>query len=209
MGHAVLRGRLAQLPIRTASALPTTKKSWSLRELAGNLVELTGTRAAGSLTAALGLVVEAQRLGEPTAWITRSETLFYPPDAAAGGVDLRALAVIRVDHAREIARAADLLLRSGAFGLAVLDFGDHGRIPMPMQMRLLGLAQKNDAVVLAITRKVEDDPSLSSLVTIRGEVIRKPVAPDRFANSLRILKDKRCGPGWRHTEVCGGPNGLH
>ncbi len=62
------------------------RTEWSLAEIAGRLVEISGSRAAASLTLAFGLVLDAQRQGEPVGWVTTSENFFYPPDAAQTGV---------------------------------------------------------------------------------------------------------------------------
>jgi hypothetical protein len=46
-----------------------------------------GASAALSFTAQL--LHEAQRQGEPVAWVQGRDSLFHPPDLAATGVDLR------------------------------------------------------------------------------------------------------------------------
>ncbi|MCA1481730.1 hypothetical protein, partial [Bradyrhizobium sp. NBAIM08] len=98
-------------------------------ECAGRLVEISGNAA---LTVAVGLLRKAQEGGEPAAWVTRPDTCFFPPDVCESGVDLNGLAVVRVD-ARRAPRAAERLLRSGAFAIVVLDLGKHGDLPLPMQ----------------------------------------------------------------------------
>ena len=70
---------------------------------------------------AASLAWKAQLRGEPVAWILARPSSFFPPDLHAGGIDLEALAVVRVPDAAAAARAADKLLRSGAFGLVLLD----------------------------------------------------------------------------------------
>ncbi len=108
---------------------------WELNSLRGRLVELSGQGATATLTAAIGLVVEAQMQNEPVGWIAPSCGTFYPPDVADSGVDLAALVVIRVPQgdflrgadAIAAARAAERLLRSGAFGLVVIDAGSAAR----------------------------------------------------------------------------------
>jgi recombination protein RecA len=90
-------------------------------DLAGRLVELSGQESPARLTTALGLVLEAQLSGERVAWVTFESSAFFPPDAAAGGVDLEALPVVRIPTALAAARAAEHLVRSGGFGLVVID----------------------------------------------------------------------------------------
>ena len=180
---------------------------WSRSELAGRLVELSSWGGGALLTLAFELVLQAQREAEPVAWITGSST-FFPPDAARCGIDLDALPVIRVPDAPSAARAADKLLRSGAFGLVILDLGTQSAIPPPLQTRLLGLASKHDAAVLFLTEKPDDAPSLGSLVSLRAQAVRSRTGEDKFSCEARAVKDKRRGPGWSHRELRHGPAGL-
>jgi recombination protein RecA len=195
---------------------------WSLAGLAGRLVELSGAEDSAALTFALGLVRQAQLLGEPVAWVGTSAESFYPPDAAAGGVDLDALAVVRVPDVRALTRAADQLARSGAFGLLVLDVGPFGSgrkttgsrsrgggVPTAALSRLLGLAQKHGMAVVFLTDKPARAPSLGSLVSLRAQAVRRQTGKDEFTCELHVVKDKRRAPGWVVREVCGGPPGLH
>jgi len=201
-------------PANATAAAP----GWDLPELCGRLVELGAPGAAGTLTLALRLVLDAQQRGEPAAWLTDRESCFYPPDAADGGVDLDALVVVRVAEAAAVALAADQLARSGAFGLLVLDVG-RARVPDPLQSRLLGLAQKHETAIVFLTEKPDTAPSLGSLVSLRCQAgaARAELQPagageggprPGFACALRALKDKRRAPGWTYQEACRGPAGL-
>jgi recombination protein RecA len=183
-------------------------RAWCRAELAGRLCELNPGPASALLTAALALVLDAQREGEPAAWITAAPDTFYPPDAAAGGIDLAALAVVRCTEPGTAGRAADLLLRSGAFGLVVLELGPGARLPIPLQGRLVQLAQKHDAAVVCLADRPPAAPSLGSLVSLRALASRRRLADGRFACVLEMIKDKRRGPGWSCEEVCRGPEGL-
>jgi recombination protein RecA len=176
-----------------------------LRELRGRLSEITSAGAGAAVTLAFRVLLDAQGAGEPVAWITTRRVCFFPPDAAESGADLEALAVVRVPSPPDILRAADMLARSGAFGLYVLDVGP-ADVPMAAQSRLLGLAQKHDAAVLFLTKK--GGPSLGSLVSLRGEARRARTGPGAFSCELTVVKDKRRAPGWTHTEVCRGSTGL-
>lgn len=181
---------------------------WSLTGLAGRLVELSGAEDSAALTFAFGLVRQAQLLGEPTAWVALAGETFYPPDAAAGGVDVDALAVVRVREVRALAKAADQLARSGGFGLIVVDAGPYD-LRMAALSRLLGLAQKHKTAVLFLTDKPARAPSLGSLISLRAQAVRRQTGRDEFDCELTVLKDKRRAPGWTVREVCGGPAGLH
>jgi len=218
-GHKVHRPRLPR-------ALPPPL--WGLGELAGRLVELSAPPdgASARLTAAVALVLEAQRQGEPVAWIAADQGSFYPPDLDASGVDLAALAVIRVatravpraprgalrDETaarRQALSAADRLLRSGAFGLVVLELGALRELPLAAQTRLAGLAQRHDSALLCLTSRAAEPGSLGSLISLHASATRRPMADGRFCCELTVLKDKRRGPGWRErAEGYRGPPGL-
>jgi recombination protein RecA len=180
---------------------------WNLAAMAGRFIEISTSANAAALTLAFGLVREAQKQGEPVGWVTSTGSFFYPPDAAHGGVDLAALVVIRVIHAATIPTAGEKLLRSGGFGLIVLDLGT-ADIPIPLQSRLTGLAQHHHAALVCLTEKESKTFSLGSLVSLRAHAERQRNSADRFTCRLRILKDKRRGPTWSHEEFCRGPAGL-
>jgi len=88
--------------------------------LAGRLTELSGVGAAAVLTLAFPVVREIQQRGEPVAWITSGESLFYPPDVSDSGVDCEAWFVICDPHVVCIARSDELLARYQSLGLFVL-----------------------------------------------------------------------------------------
>jgi recombination protein RecA len=180
---------------------------WSLAAIAGRFIEISTSANAASLTLAFGLVREAQKKSEPVGWVTSAESFFYPPDAAQGGVDLAALVVIRVLHAATIPTAGEKLLRSGGFGLVVLDLGT-ADIPTPLQSRLTGLAQHHHAALVCLTEKESKTFSLGSLVSLRAHAERQRSSGNRFTCKLRVLKDKRRGPTWSHEELFNGPAGL-
>ena len=187
----------------------TKTPCWSLAQLAGRLCELSSDSGAGLLTAAFRLVLDAQFGHEPVAWITATPDTFFAPDAADNGVDLNALVVVHVPDARSAARSADRLLRSGAFGLMVMDLHADPAIPFPLQARLAHLARAHETALLCLTSKARETPSLGPMVCLRGQSSCRRLGVDRFQYDIEILKDRRHGPGWRHTEICRGPDGLH
>jgi len=210
-GSATAAGaRILRLDALAAPGISPERDRWGLDALRGRLVELSARGATATLTTATELVLEAQHAAEPVAWITLSNTTFYPPDLAASGVDLSALVVVRVLDATAAARAAERLLRSSAFGLLVLDFGGTSTIDVPMahQGRLTTLAQTHDAVVICITEKPGEAPSLGSLVSLRAEALRLHAHDHDYDVTLRVLKDKRRGPGWSRTTKLHGPPGF-
>lgn len=200
------------LPFPTREARPETRR-FGLEALAGRLVELcpNANGASAALNASASLILEAQLRGEPSAWITAGESAFYAPDFHEVGIDLRALPVVRAPDVRAATRAADRLLRSGAFALVVLDFASlpHADVPLPAQTRLVGLAHRHHATLVFLTPAQERSTrQLASLVSLRAEGSIAREGFDRFQWTLRILKDKCQGPGWSHAEVCRGPDGL-
>jgi recombination protein RecA len=207
--HGADARRLSEESLAPRTATP----SFCMAELVGRFVELSSEGASCVLTLAMGLVLEAQRQSEPVAWLGSDASVFHPSDAAETGVDLEALVLVRIKSSEtklvsRIAVSAERLLRSGAFGLLVLDLGKGAVLPQPLQTRLLGLAQKHHAALVCLTEKRVDDPSLGSLVSLRAQAVRSWVGADSFACEARILKDKRRGPTWSEREVCRGPLGL-
>jgi len=270
----------AALRIRTGAEWEQAyiPQAWSYRACAGRLIELSGTRAAPLLTLAFALVLDTQQAGEPVAWVQRTGSTFFPPDAARNGVDLKSLVVVRLPDpvsgpapgqpapahpaqghpapgysaqshpAQTLARAAARLLRAGAFGLVALDLtgldeadlrqgqlsqgqadragrspaapagsfagwarrlpGREARISPALLGKLGQLAQQHDTAVCCLTVKGPERDSLGSLVSLRGEAVRRRMGEDRFACVVRALKDKRGGPGWTHEEVARGTPGL-
>ena len=194
--------------VQRGLAVPDVPVAWLLSTFQGRMAEISGASASASLTLVFRLVLQAQRLAEPVAWVGRKTNLFYPPDVADTGIDLDALAVVCASGTRTASRAADYLLRSGGFGMVVLDIGADPHMSPALQTRLAGLAKKHAAALLCITEKDSRRPSLGPLVSLRAEAVRTERTGDRFRCEVRVLKDKLRGPGWTHTEVCHGPDGL-
>jgi len=180
---------------------------WGLAAMRGRLVELSARGATATLTTAIEIVVEAQAAAEPVCWITLGAATFYPPDAADGGVDLSALVVVRAPSAARAAGAAEKILRSGAFGLVVMDLGE-AAMPAAHQGRLVTLAQAHDAAVVCLTEKTADSPSIGSLVSLRGEALRTRDPHGNFGVAVRVIKDKRTGPGFLRAIAARAPAGF-
>jgi recombination protein RecA len=183
------------------------------------LCELCGWHANAALTLASRLVLDAQIRGENAVWVSSRASSFFPPDTADCGIDLDALAVVRVPRARDIGKAADMLARSGAFGLVVLDLDSRSSVSLPLLARLSGLARKHQTAILFVTEKPGDRPSLGSLISLRADVRHearyetcheacRERRREGFRCELEVAKDKRRSHGWRHVEVRRGPAGL-
>ncbi|MEY4515488.1 MAG: hypothetical protein RLZZ450_7610 [Pseudomonadota bacterium] len=165
---------------------------------AGQLLELSGVTP-GKLSTVARLIVRAQAEGEPIAWVgARDEAGFYPPDFAAAGIDLAALVVVRVPREQgphALVRASEVLLRSGAFGLLVVDFAEAAvpRGELAWQARLSGLVRRHEARMVLLTSSRCDDASLGPLIGLRVEPHAAYQASARGARVLltqRVLKSK-------------------
>jgi recombination protein RecA len=215
----------ALFPSAMAEAAPAADNAlFTLGALRGKVAELSARGAqAGALTVALGLLHEAQLEGANVAWIAASgpseAAAFFPPDAAAMGLDLAALPCVRAPDPRAAGRAASHLLRAGAFAAVVLDLratpaSGAPLLPQALLARLVGLAQKADAALLVLTDKAPGDESLGSIVglhvTLCCDAVRGApgAAPRHFQLSLAAAKDKRRGPGWSERRLFAAPPDL-
>jgi len=146
------------------------------------------------------------------------------------GVDLGALALAALPRAMDTLRAADQLLRSGAFGLVVLDMesagaeeggstlasnpslsgrGAPGRgpsggfcAPLAVQVRLANLCQRHDATLLCLTEQ-----KAFVLAGVRGASSRSRER-EGFRCTVTVQKDKKHGREWEWSEPFHGPVGL-
>ena len=194
---------------------------------AGRLVEISGQGDAARLTLSVDIVRHIQREGETAAWVQPAGGPLFPPDLQEGGVDLESLIVIHVPPGAGpygVPKAAELLLRSGAFGLVVLDLTEPGpRGPVEAgtgsqsaawqrrpawQGRLLGLAREHRSRVLCLTDTPEHEHSLGPLVALRVQPGRVRVGTGLFSIKPRILKNKLGLPLEPRAEQRRGPWGL-
>lgn len=86
----------------------------------GQALELCGEVASGRTSLALRAVASAHRERRLCAWVDGPREL-YPPAAAAMGVDLSRLLIVRPKQPAQLAWTAVQLARSGAFACVVLD----------------------------------------------------------------------------------------
>ncbi len=209
MPAASLRDLLHSGQVWRSGASATTTTTWSLGHLAGRYVELAARGPAARLTFAAQLVLDAQLAREPAAWVTSTTSCFHPPDLASNGVDLSALVVARVPSVPALLRAAETLLRAGAFGVVVVDLESAGAphdVPLAAQTRLVGLAHNYGTLLLCLTRS--DDSTPHALSSLRAEASLHSLGGGMFESRLEVVKDKRAGPGWRHATTCRGALGM-
>jgi recombination protein RecA len=86
----------------------------------GRVVEIYGPESSGKSTLALHVVAEAQRNGGICAYID-AEHAMDPAYAAAIGVDIDELLISQPDTGEQALEIADMLIRSGALDVVVID----------------------------------------------------------------------------------------
>jgi hypothetical protein len=99
-----------------------------------------------------------------------------------------------------------VLLRSGAFGLVVLDAVDPARWPQSVQVRLANLARGHGAGLLCVVGGAAR--SGSPLASLRVEAVHTRGERGRWRCALRATKDKRRGRAWETSFRCEPPPGL-
>lgn len=157
---------------------------------AGRVVELSASVAAGKLTLAVLFVLDAQRRGDPCAWVQPEGAGLFPPDLAAAGVALDRLVVVHAPRdAAAVARAAELLLRSGGFGLVVIDLTAGTPRGDAWVVRLGGLVRHHEARAVILTSQPSDGASAGALVALRVEPSRRRES-GRYVISPTVLRDR-------------------
>lgn len=197
----------------------------------GRLIELSGDRSTAHLSAAVACLRHAQVHGETTAWVQPAGGPLFPPDLHDSGIDLGALLVVHVPPsagAHGLPKATELLLRSGGFGLVVMDLsGLRPSGDAAWQGRLLGLAREHNAWLLMLSERGPLAPprtrtrahqsnqtthaphaSLGPLVSLCLSPTRTRQAPGRFTLTPVVRKDKSGSLGALYPETRRGPWGL-
>lgn len=117
----------------------------------GSGVELCGEEASGRTTLALSLVAAAGRERRLSAWVDGPQEL-YPPAAAAMGVALDRLLIVRPRATNQLVWSAMQLLRSGAFTCVVLDVMRTGlSLTMTDTRKLLDAARTGGSLLVLLT----------------------------------------------------------
>ncbi len=116
----------------------------------GRVVEIFGPESSGKTSLALHIIAEAQRNGGTAAFIDAEHAL-DPIYARAIGVDIDELLISQPDTGEQALEIADMLIRSGALDVVVIDSvaalvpraeleGDMGDIHVGLQARLMSQA---------------------------------------------------------------------
>lgn len=116
----------------------------------GRIVEVYGAESSGKTTIALHIIAEAQKKGGVVAFIDAEHAL-DPVYAKALGVDIDELLISQPDYGEQALEIADVLVRSGAIDVIVIDSvaalvpkteidGEMGDQQMGLQARLMSKA---------------------------------------------------------------------
>ncbi len=192
-----------------AQPVLASQPQWNLQEVSGRLVEISEPQPIASLSFAFLLVREAQTSGECTAWIGMMDSIFYPPDVERNGIDLDNFPVLRMPDTKQAGRVAEILLRSGAFRLVILDLGRHHAINAARLSQLNALVRKHNACALFLTQKQFDEPSLGSLISLRSHTVRERINDGQFMCKIHTLRDKRRGNDWHWSTQLAGVEGYY
>jgi recombination protein RecA len=125
----------------------------------GRVVEIYGPESSGKTTVALHAIASAQRAGGIAAFIDAEHAL-DPDYAQKLGVDIDALLVSQPDTGEQALEIADMLVRSGALSIVVIDSvaalvpraeieGEMGDSHMGLQARLMSQALRKMTGALA------------------------------------------------------------
>ena len=163
MAAVVAGGRQAGAPWPTG--LPALDAALGGGIPRGRITELTGPLAVGKTAILRPVVARVLTTGAWVAWIDAGRTLTPAPWADLG----ERFVVIRLPDAKRAAWTADLLLRSGVFGLVVLD----GAPPLSRVhgVRLAQLARERDAACVVLEHVIPGETRLQRLAgTVRLRV---------------------------------------
>lgn len=192
--------RAPDLPVERPEGLPR-----------GRIIELAAGPDVSRTTAAAQILLQSQIEGDPVAWVQPRGGAVFPPDLAAAGLDLGALLFVHVPAGAgraALPKAAELLLRTGAFGALLLDV-DGARLPRGQAWmgRLGSLARDKDCRCVILGSGGEG--SLGPLVATRLRARRRRLRPGRFRVETEILKDKTGTlPSLPGPARYAGPEGL-
>ncbi|MEI8095684.1 MAG: hypothetical protein WCG80_15850 [Spirochaetales bacterium] len=203
---------LSTFAVQRAGNLPrsfadTGSALLSRARVCGRVVEVSEAGAFGAMSALCPLIAEVQARGEPVAWVEAGPSVFFPPDLHFLGIDVEAIPVFWSPEAKAGLQATDWLVRSGAFGLVVADWGTH-KVDDALLGRLARLAQEQSTTVVFLTRKESAEASLGALVSLRVAVSKVP-GDGQGSAELVVLKDKKPGAALQQRMSFDGPLGLY
>ncbi|MEU4156693.1 recombinase RecA [Actinoplanes sp. NPDC026670] len=155
--------RLGERPVQQMAVIPTSSIALDVALGVGGLprgrvIEVYGPESSGKTTVALHAVANAQKAGGLAAFIDAEHAL-DPEYARALGVDTDALLVSQPDTGEQALEIADMLIRSGALDIIVIDSvaalvpraeieGEMGDSHVGLQARLMSQALRKITGIL-------------------------------------------------------------
>lgn len=131
----------------------------------GRLVELFGARSSGKTTLAFAVLAACTRVGGIGAYIDLAR-IFFAPAAAAAGIDVRRLIVVRPENTVAGLRALDALVRGGACAVVAFDASESpGVLRAQHCARLVTQAEKTGTTLLVVSGG--DEPVVASFAALR------------------------------------------
>jgi len=145
----------------------------------GRVSELTGARSTGRTALACAIAAGATRAGEAIAWIDPEDAL--DPDAATrGGLVLERTLWVRPRTLDDAARAADLLLAAGGFGLVVLDVAESPPHPHIHWTRLARAAERTRTALLVVSKRQHTAATAALTLAVTARRVRWSGGPGRL-----------------------------
>ena len=177
---------------------------------AGRVSEIAGQGSSGKTALGLCLLAEQTRLGKLVAYVDGTGQ-FYPPAAAAMGLDLRRTLLIAParnanrgrrarsqdkDAVTALARAVEIIAHSRAFAMVLVDLPAHARVREVPARRLRIAAQATGTTIIALSSRAGD---------VEGAAARIETSPCQELSSQQRRTQFRIAKGGRsmgaHVEV--------
>ena len=174
----------------------------------GAIATLEGPPSSGRTTIAAGLLVQATRNGMGA--LVHVDPL-YPPSLAAAGVDLSRLVIVPAAEAVAAARAADILVRSGAFGVVLLPtIGPTRGINAATWTRLAGLAHRTNTALVALGNEASSELRFFASLRVETRIVRvrwngaNGIYAELAGYDIEatVRKHKRAAPGGKAVVSC-------
>jgi len=170
----------------------------------GTLATLEGPPSSGRTALLASALAQATRSGlaavvDPSPEGQACGSL-YPPDLKRAGVQLERVVFVTAATPAQIARSADILLRSRAFGVVAMP-----AVPLRATVwsRLCGLAQKSDAVVFALGTQASTELAYFASTRVRCTIDHVIWSGESgvlcelagYEINAHVLKHRRAAPG--------------
>ncbi|GIT67749.1 MAG: hypothetical protein Ct9H300mP25_12210 [Acidobacteriota bacterium] len=183
-------------------------KQWTAAALGGCLAELSGRSAAPCLRLLLAWCIRCSSRVSRLRGFRRTKTGFSLRMLLMGGLTFRRYRLFAL-----LPSSNDLLPLNNScvlvlFGLVVADLEECVDLPLAVQTRLAEQALAQNTLVLCLTVKTDQQPSLGSLVTVRAQARRIRHGDGRFVCQVHALKKQTLWAGWVDEEWCCGPTGV-